>query len=587
MISEYNKEFLEATVDLLRSNEKINELNSLLRDKTGIINFFKSSRDYKDFFDFISNYNEMKNLTDDLGDFQTPQHLTDKICGYFSNMKFFPEAILEPTCGQGNFIISAIKYLPSLKYVYCIETQPNYEWLFKLNILKEISSKKRDLIIEFHRDNVFTHKYSNNFLNFLTKKTKNFLILGNPPWITNSELSVLNSNNLPEKKNIKKIKGIDAITGSGNFDIAENIILKLIQKFSFKPGKIAMLCKTIVIKNIIRDMRQFDFNISNIQSLTIDTNKEFNINADAALFTADFGKIKENFCKVASFYNPKTILKSYGWYEKKFVSNIDIYKKYKDLDGKTLFEWRQGVKHDAADVMILITKSEGNYTNRFEEPVDIESDLLYPFLKGSDLRVYVIKNTPLRLILTQTALNEDTSYIEMKYPKLWKYLNLHSEKLDNRKSKIYKNKPRFSIFGVGDYSLKPYKIGIASFYKDPLFSLIVPIDEKPVIVDDTSYQLGFDDFNEAFFTWLILNLNQTKEFLSSIVFLDSKRPYTKKELMRINLTKLLEKITFEDLTTLYEDNLQQFLTYQFNQKDFLIYKKNLEDKSINLDKFLN
>ena len=35
------------------------------------------------------------------------------------------------------------------------------------------------------------------------------VIIGNPPWITNSELSKLSSWNLPEKYNVKKIKGLE------------------------------------------------------------------------------------------------------------------------------------------------------------------------------------------------------------------------------------------------------------------------------------------------------------------------------------------------------------------------------------------
>jgi len=38
----------------------------------------------------------------------------------------------------------------------------------------------------------------------------------NPPWVTNSQLSALNSNNLPAKSNFKQAKGIDAITGKQN-----------------------------------------------------------------------------------------------------------------------------------------------------------------------------------------------------------------------------------------------------------------------------------------------------------------------------------------------------------------------------------
>ena len=51
----------------------------------------------------------------DLGDFQTPIPLTDRICRYISSKGFKPQILIEPTCGMGNFVFSAIKYFPTLK----------------------------------------------------------------------------------------------------------------------------------------------------------------------------------------------------------------------------------------------------------------------------------------------------------------------------------------------------------------------------------------------------------------------------------------------------------------------------------------
>ena len=70
-----------------------------------------------------------------------------------------------------------------------------------------------------------TSLYLGNVFKFDFQDTKrsvencDILILGNPPWVTNSELSSLNSNNLPKKTNFKELNGLDAITGKGNFDI--------------------------------------------------------------------------------------------------------------------------------------------------------------------------------------------------------------------------------------------------------------------------------------------------------------------------------------------------------------------------------
>jgi len=574
MTDKFSDKFLMKVKTLLNGFDDIKDLNEFLGNKTGIINFFKSRWEFEGFKQFLDNFHISSTSSQDLGDFQTPSHLTDKICRYLADIGFSPDAIIEPTCGEGNFVVSAIKFLPTVKYVYCVDIQNKYEWLFKLNILEQSLSHNINVKIEFCRDNIFTHEFSDGFMKLLNDSLRNLLILGNPPWVTSSELSILNSHNLPTKTNIKRYSGIEAITGKSNFDIAEYIILQIIQRFSDRKGKIAMLCKTSVIRNIVRDIPKLSRKIANIQALLIDTQKEFSINANAALFVADLGSYGETSCTVSSLYQPNSQFKKYGWIHNKFVSDVKLYKKYKYLDGRSPLEWRQGVKHDASKVMVLEITDNG-LLNGLQEYVEIEEGLLYPFIRGSELRKPVIRNNTNKIIITQIKPTEDTSYIALEYPRLWTYLTSHSEYLDKRKSAIYKRRPRFSIFGIGSYSFMPYKVAISGLYKEPIFSLVFPVDNKPVMFDDTCYCLSFNSMNDAFFTWALLNKDDIRKFLSSIVFLDSKRPYTKEILMRIDLLKLAESISFDDIINVYQEKAKSYLEYEPNETGFLKFKKSL------------
>jgi len=573
MTVKLSNEFIEQSTILLK-NKNIEELNQILKAKTGIKNFFETYNEYEKFKEILNLSIESENFEKnrDMGDFQTPKQLTDKICKYLFKIGINPLFLIEPTCGTGNFVISALEYFPKLKYIYCIEIQEEYKWYLKLNLLRKSFEQPINIDVEFHKDNIFTHRFSNKFLRLLDKSSKYNLILGNPPWVTNTELSVLNSDNIPLKSNIKGHKGIEAITGKGNFDIAEYIIIQMVKQFSKYKGKIAMLCKTSVIKNIVKDIDKLNLRLSNIKSLQIDAKREFNINASAALFLADLGYDRQKYCTVSSLYEPNHKYNIFGWVDDKFVSDTEIYKKYKFLDGKSEFIWRQGVKHDAIKIMVLKENSKGLYVNGLNEIVKIEDDCLYPFVKSSDLKKRIIKACNKKIIITQTSLKDDTNKIALIYPKLWNYLLNHSDYLDNRKSIIYKNRPRFSIFGIGSYAFKPYKVAISGFYKIPVFSLLFPINGKPVMPDDTCYYLSFNRFEDAFFTWVLFNTNDVKKFLISIVFLDSKRPYTKEKLMRINLTNLLNNLPFEDIFNFYKKNLRKFLIYDFSKDEFLKYK---------------
>src|SRR6185369_1740835 len=138
---------------------------------------------------------------------------------------------------------------------------------------------------------------------------------------------------------------------------------------------------------------------------------------------------------------------------------------------------------------------------------------------------------------------EDTTWLKQANPRLWKYLSAHADALDARRSVIYNDKPPFSIFGVGDYSFKPYKVAMSGFYKSSHFSLLPPADGKPVMLDDTCYLLGFDSLGQAAVALGLLNSQPVQDFLKSIVFPDAKRPYTKDVLMRIDLRKVASLVS--------------------------------------------
>lgn len=137
--------------------------------------------------------------------------------------------------------------------------------------------------------------------------------------------------------------------------------------------------------------------------------------------------------------------------------------------------------------------------------------------------------------------------IKKQYPKTYQYLKNYSELFSKRKSSIYNNKPAFSIFGVGDYSFKPFKVAVSGLYKNPRFSLLLPKDSKPIMLDDTCYFIGFESLEYAKITHFLLNKPETQLFLQSIIFSDSKRSITKEVLMRIDITKIANETNYNDL----------------------------------------
>ncbi|MDR2963624.1 MAG: SAM-dependent methyltransferase [Bacteroidales bacterium] len=504
--------------------------NTILNEQTGVVDFFEKENDFVDFQQTLKiNQHIAAENRVEYGDFQTNTQLTEQICTLLKNKNINPKILLEPTCGKGNFILSAIKTFPSLQQIFGIEIQEKYLWQLKFELLEYFLQNPT-------ANKPQIHLYHCNVFDFDFKQVKNriknheLLVIGNPPWVTNATLSTLNSTNLPEKSNFKNAKGIDAITGKGNFDIGEFISLKMLELFSKENGHFAFLIKNSVIKNIVFEQKKNNYPIAEIEKHTINAKKEFNAAVDASLFFCKFNTTPEFTAKEFDFYSSKQSV-SLGWVNNKFASDIEKYKKYQHLDGVCPFEWRQGIKHDCAKIMEL-ERINGGFRNALGEEFELEEDLVYGILKSSDLKEDTIDRSRKYTIVTQKKIGEETSQILERLPKTRDYLLRHKEHFLNRKSSIYNGKPMFSIFGVGDYSFKPYKVAISGLYKQTKFTLIKP-NGTVLLLDDTCYFIGFDTFEEAQKIQNLLNQPETQEFIESFMFTDSKRAITKDLLMRI------------------------------------------------------
>lgn len=522
--------FFKSKANALRS---LKEANELLQNECGIKNFFVNKTEL---LNIVEELNETKisetcESKSEYGDFQTNQVLTIQITKKLKAEGVSPKFVIEPTCGKGHFILATLRTFDDIEKVYGVEIQEKYTWQAKFNILDFFLNNPREIKPEIHiiHSSIFDFDYHS--IKSVIGENE-LLIIGNPPWVTNSELSAMNSKNLPKKSNFKQYNGLDAMTGKGNFDIAEYITIDLLRNFGKCMGNMAFLVKNTVIKNIVYDIPKLKLPISDMRKQNIDSKKEFDVSVDASLFICKLNQETEYSCQESDFYTSE-VKCDFGWKNDKFMSVLSTNN---DIDGLSPFVWRQGIKHDCSKVMEI--ESNGDFfINKLGEQFLLEKDLVYPLLKSSDLKGSIANLTRKQTIITQRYVGQDTSYIK-KYPQTFDYLNSHIDLFRMRKSSIYKGKYDFSIFGIGDYSFKPYKIAISGLYKTFHFCLVKPQDEKPVMLDDTCYFIGFDTLEQAEYIWKLLNSDIVADLLKSISFRDSKRMITKDILMRIDLRKV-------------------------------------------------
>lgn len=473
-----------------------------------------------------------KELKKEFGDYQTPDSFARTVCRLLRDkLNLNPDVVIEPTSGLGNFINAALDTFPKVGKAYGLEINADYCEACK----KRINDKRVNII----NDNFFSYKIEK----FIGEEET--LFVGNPPWATNSDLNF----NLPDKENFKRLSGTDAITGASNFDICEYIILKLIEKSVEKDVAIAMLCKTSVARNVLLEIDRNNIYVDCVKMYNFNSSKVFGISAPACLLFIKMST-KKTCCRVCDVCDIDTpdIVEGQICFSNGKLSNSDS--NVVDLEGTCVVEWRQGVKHDCAGVMELAKKDDAHYQNKNKEEIELEQALIFPLIKSSSFKKPIINSDFNKyVIVTQTKIREKTDYIEQLAPMTWRYLWERKDQFDARKSSIYKDAPTFSMFGIGDYTYAAYKVGVSGFYKKPLFSLLYnEVDmNHPVMLDDTSYFLSFDNYSDAYTCMLLLNSTKVQEFLLSISFQDAKRPYTKKVLQRLDLSKCIEQIAYTEL----------------------------------------
>lgn len=469
----------------------------------------------------------------DMGDFQTPPALVEAILDRLQTRHKKWTRALEPTCGQGNFIAGLLSLAEPPAEIIGLELQHPYVEKARRLSATPVSS------VTIFQQNIFDL----NLQTLAWKSSGPLLVVGNPPWVTNTELGALNSANLPRKSNLKKLAGIDALTGSSNFDIAEYIWLKLIRELAGEPATIALLCKTAVARNVLHFAAITKLPIGNVAVIKLDAKEWFGAATDACLFCLDTAfEMPQYEAPVYDDFTSEIPGSIMGFIEGQLVTNIQRHSSLNRLDGISPLMWRQGIKHDAAAVVELTVDASGNLHNKLGEMVEVEPAYIYPFLKSSDLAGRGKPKPKRAVIVPQKQIGEDTHHLAQIAPRLWAYLNRHRAAFDHRKSSIYRNQPPFSYFGIGEYSFAPFKVAISGMYKTPVFRVVVPENERAVMVDDTCYFLPCYSILQATLAAYLLNSLQCLDLLNSIIFWDAKRPITKKFLQRLDLLALLEPL---------------------------------------------
>jgi hypothetical protein len=470
----------------------------------------------------------------ELGDWQTPPALAARVMERVRRFEPAPNAVLEPTCGKGAFLVAARRVWPRA-VLRGFELSPDY------------AAEARRALAASEAVVTVADFFETPWEEVVGALPEPFVIAGNPPWVTSSTLGALAGTNLPVKSNFKGQAGLEALTGKSNFDISEWMLSRLLAAARGRRFTLAMLCKASVARKLLERALVERWPLTG-EVRSIDARTHFSAAVSAVLLLlraspahADAGDPKWNLYPHLDAAEPTSRM---SIRRGRVTHDLDALERTVSLEGESAVAWRSGVKHDLASVMEL-RRAGAAFENGLGEAVQLEPDCVYPLLKGAELANGAGAHARY-VIVTQTRLGEDTSTLERRAPLTFKYLDRHRARFAARKSRVYERKPPFAMFGVGDYAFAPYKIAISGLHKRLAFRVVGPRDGRPVMLDDTSYFLPCESEPEAERLAQLLQSEEAREFFEARVFWDDMRPINKALLGSLSLEALALRLKGAD-----------------------------------------
>jgi hypothetical protein len=466
------------------------------------------------------------------GDFQTPDPLADRVLAFAARrLTPPPRTVLEPTCGDGSFLVAAARHFPdAILHGYEIDARH----------VETAASRIRGNIV---RADFFSVDWDREVAGMEAP----ILVAGNPPWVTSASLGALGSANLPRKENFKRLPGLDALTGKSNFDVSEWMILRLLAALAGREAALAVLCKAAVARRVVEHAARQRWPVRPGAIVRIDAARHFGAAVDAVLFLAHLAPGATEEAAAWPVYAsldadaPEAALGVAGG---ELVADLEAHARSRVLAGRSDPAWRSGIKHDCARVMELARRG-GAWVNGAGEAVDVEPDACFPLLKSADVaRGRLVPGRA--VIVTQRTLGGDTAVLRDCAPRLWAYLDAHRAALDARRSAVYRGRPPFAMFGVGDYAFAPWKVAVSGLHKRLRFAVVGPHEGRPVMLDDTCYFLPFADEAGARRAAAALGSDLAADFFRARVFWDAKRPITKTVLQALDLDRLARALGGDD-----------------------------------------
>jgi len=400
-------------------------------------------------------------------------------------------------------------------------------------------------------------------------------IAGNPPWVNWESLPEqyrLETKSLWVKYGLFPHGGMDTILGKGKKDISMIMTYVAMDKYLKKNGKLGFIITQSVFKTsgAGQGFRKFQLGDKGfpIQVVHVDDMVELNPFEGASNRTSVviLQKGKPTKYPVQSYLHWKKTVKGKSialnseledvleiTERKQFIAEPvnendptspwitgrpKAIKAVRKIIGQSDYVAHEGVNSGGANavywVEVIDKRPDGlvvisNITEGAKKKVEsiqiaIEPDLLYPLLKGRDVKRWKAEPSAY-IIMAQDPIKRrgiDENEMKMKYPKTYMYLKRFERTLRERAAfkryftrkdsngRIIETGPFYSMFNVGDYTFSPYKVVWRYIANDFICSVIVTKNKKPIIPNEKLMLVSCDSGSEAYYLCALCNSSPSR-----------------------------------------------------------------------------
>jgi type I restriction-modification system DNA methylase subunit len=181
--------------------------------------------------------------------------------------------------------------------------------------------------------------------------------------------------------------------------------------------------------------------------------------------------------------------------------------------GANAVYWVNIVGRRPDGLVIISNITEGQKKEVESLQVAIEPDLLYPLLRGRDVKRWKAEPSAYILMVQDPVKRKgiDEFELETKYQKTYLYLKRFEKILRERSvfkrffirkdinGRIIETGPFYSMFDVGDYTFAPYKVVWRYIATDFICAVTLPFNEKPIIPNEKLILIACNNENEAYY----------------------------------------------------------------------------------------